>query len=355
MGVRSRKMKGTLSLDPSGDVVVLKTGKTEIQMTTEMKVTNRPSATEAPPGGLYPMQTKAWEMDEYRMLQGWPVAVPGHDIRCNTMLSAVGEVFGVRDDNTAIETGALIRWVADENFFSEEALKWYSIQDGTGGQSAWESSVEALPVLIDDYEYRVDNERFIESTLNFDSDTQNHLWCDFTSTIGGSSGYTVIMVMSPNSVYGNNADVPFHGLWCPGGPTGVGDTFDEPLEGDWVSITLQGDYLYYETNTIARMRAISIAQQLTSNAPMYLAFCIGPIESVFYVGFGSESIRNVRLHSSPNLTALHNSVLIGRSNGDILHCADMALFDVGIYGDKLNNAQVANEFAILSRAYGGSQ
>ena len=79
--------------------------------------------------------------------------------------------------------------------------------------------MEEMPELIYDYEYRVVNERFIVSALNFDSDTQNHMWTDLASAFGGPLGYTVIMVFSPNSAYGNNVEVPYNGLWCHGGDT----------------------------------------------------------------------------------------------------------------------------------------
>lgn len=353
--IRSTRMKGALVSAPQTTYKTLVPTEVEVSVLASAKMTAKTPAQLEPPGGLFPLQTKAFEMDEYRIMAGWPVAVPQYDIRCHTMVSGDGEKFAVRDDNTAIETNALVRWVADPDFYDETELVWKPMQDKTGHQSVWETSVEYAPVLINNYEYRVGSERFIESALNFDSDTQNHMWGNFADSFGGSTGYSVVMVMSPNSVYGNDADVPYNGLWCPGGPPGEGDTFEEDPGDTWASVSLQGGYLYFETHANPRKRAISIHQQLNSNAPMYLAFCINPIESVFYVGFGSESVKRKAMPTHQALDPQNSGILLGRTTGDVLHTADMALFDLGIYASRLNAKAVKNEFAKLSRAYGGSE
>jgi hypothetical protein len=330
-------------------------GRVEVSVASSAKVTQQPRQITEAPGGLWPLQTKAFEMDDYRMMQGWPVPIPDYDIHCHSLVTARGEVFGVRDDNLSIKTGALMRWVADPNYYDPVALRWEPLVDDTGGQSVWETSVDYAPVLIDDYTYRVNNERFVEYALNFDSDTRNHMWADFGTSIGGSTGYTVIMVVSPNSVYGNDDDVVYNGLWCPGGPTPVGDTFEEPIPSiGWTALTFQGGWLYFQNHGKPRARAVPIQQEINSSAPMYLACCISPIESTFYVGFGPGRIRSASLPSGQNQDPLNDGIVLGRTNGDVLHTADMALFDLGIYGERLTPGRVREEFAILSRSYGGA-
>jgi hypothetical protein len=239
-------------------------GRVEVSVASSAKVTQQPRQITEAPGGLWPLQTKAFEMDDYRMMQGWPVPIPDYDIHCHSLVTARGEVFGVRDDNLSIKTGALMRWVADPNYYDPVALRWEPLVDDTGGQSVWETSVDYAPVLIDDYTYRVNNERFVEYALNFDSDTRNHMWADFGTSIGGSTGYTVIMVVSPNSVYGNDDDVVYNGLWCPGGPTPVGDTFEEPIPSiGWTALTFQGGWLYFQNHGKPRARAVPPAHRCT--------------------------------------------------------------------------------------------
>jgi hypothetical protein len=327
----------------------------EIIVSGQVRLSVEPPQVNEAPGGLYPLQTKSFEMDEFRIRQGWPVEVPAYDIRCNTLISASGEVIALRDDSTAIETGALIRWIADPDYYDEDALIWRPFQDATGGISTWETSVEYAPVLVNDYEYRVKDERFVQTALNFDSDTRNHMWADFTGSIGGSTGYTVIMVMSPNSAYGNNVAVPYNGLWCPGRATPEGESFAEDIGDSWHSVTMQGGYLYFATESKAPVRMGSITPELNSNAPMFLAMIFGYPTVTIYVGSGPEDIRISSTPTGLGMAHLDDGVVLGRSTGDVLHTADMALFDLSIYANQLTPVEVQNEFALLSRCYGGAE
>ena len=58
------------------------------------------------PGGLYPLKSAAFEVDEYRIMAGWPVPVPDCDIRIQCLVSAEGDVLGNRDSPTALITEA---------------------------------------------------------------------------------------------------------------------------------------------------------------------------------------------------------------------------------------------------------
>jgi hypothetical protein len=313
---------------------------------------NPPQATVAP-GGLYPLHAAAYEVDEYRIMAGWPVPVPPYEIRANTMISAIGEVFAQRSDPTSVVTDATVRWVADADYYSVTDLKWRPLSVGPLNMD-WGTSGNYAPVLIPEYEYRVKNERFYRTALNFDSDTRKHMWLDMSGVMGGLSGYTVIMVMSPNSQYGNNLSVPYNGLWCPGRPSPGTDTFTEDTGDSWMGITMQGQYLYLETESKERTRGISINPALNDNAPMYLAMVFQRPDVVFYVGEGPSSVRVKTLPSGEAAaTSLNGEIVLGRTTGDVLHTADMALFDLGIYTKLLTATEVAAEFSKLSQAYGG--
>jgi hypothetical protein len=317
-------------------------GTAAIRLEARTKLNETPPPRGEAPGGLYPMIARAFEVDEFRLKHGWPVPVPKYDIHADTMISASGEVFTDRDDPTAISTGALLRWVADANTFDETSLRWSPVQNNTGSPSYFQTSVQHAPVLIDNYEYRIGDERFYRDALNFDSDSANHMWGDFTTTIGGSSGYTLIMVLSPNSTFGNNVAVPYNGLWCP-----------QDTENAFMSLTMQGRYLYLDTEAIPRTRVISIDPALNTNAPLMVAVVFGRPETYFYVGPGPSAVRVQSMPTGSYPVALSNSYLLGCATGDTTHTADMALFDLSIYADRLTAPQVADQFALLSQAYGG--
>ena len=210
-------------------------GVSRIDLSVRTKFTVTPAQAASAPGGLYPWRAAAWEMDEYRLMAGWPVAVPEYDIRIATLCSVDGEVLSSRESPTSLTTNALARWIADEQFIDSDALRWSPIT----GSASWESSVDWMPELISDYEYRVGDERFIDmNAMNFDSDTKNHMWINLGQLIHGAGGYTVIMVLSPNSVYGNDIEVPYNGIWCRGNPTPDVQPFTETTEDGWVNITI---------------------------------------------------------------------------------------------------------------------
>jgi hypothetical protein len=322
-------------------MVTFSTGSVEIQAQAHVTLNALPPALAEPPGGLYPLRSAVWDIDEYRLMSGWPVPIPPYDVHGVSLVSASGEVLRARETPTSVATGATVRWISDLSYYSTTTLRWLPHQDNATSP-VWETASTHAPVLINDYEYRVGDERFHQDALNFDSDTQNYLTCDFRSLFGGSAGYTVILVMNPNSSYGNNVAVPYNGLWCPASTT-------DP----WMSVTMQGQYLYFETESMARTRVISIATALDSNAPLYVAMVFARPSTTFYVGSGPSSIRSKSANTGTAPMALGTEVHLGRGTTDLLHCADMALFDVGVYADNLSGLQVRDEFALLSQIYGG--
>lgn len=316
-------------------------GQVDVSLTSNTAVHGAPSQVVEAPGGLFPLQAKAFEMDEYRLMAGWPVSVPPYDIHVKTLVSANGEIITDRDRPEEIITDALIRWIADNDYYDITAKRWLPLYTKIG-PVAWESTVANAPTLIDDYEYRVGDERFYRDALNFDSDSQNYLSASFEGYLSGSAGYTVIMVMSPNSAYGNNVSVPYNGLWTP-----------QSKEHNYFSVDMQGRYLYLDTESSDRIRGISINPALGQNTPMYLAMVFTRPETFFYVGEGPSSIRVKNVPAGEANKPLDADIFLGRSTEDLTHTADMALFDLSIYADQLAPAQIANEFALLSRAYGG--
>jgi len=316
---------------------------TGVELTMEMKSQIRQKAPQAEqaPGGLYPMIARSFTMDEYRLMSGWPVSIPDYDIHAKSMVSCSGQVLTDREPPTNIATGALVRWVADASFYDETALQWRPVQNSQI-RTSWTLNPSFMPDLITEYEYRNKEERFYLPALNFDSDAGEYLTADFTNTIGGASGYTVIMVMSPNSVYGNNDEVLYNGLWTHGSASEY-----------WIDITMQGRYLWVETETQGRIRGISIAPALDRNRPLYLAIVLDRPNVTFYAAEGPET---VRVKSVPTgLTEpvpLDPQVVLGAAP-DFTHTADMALLDLGIYADRLSASEVATEFILLSQAYGG--
>lgn len=321
-------------------VKAIKPAPVEVTLEIQTQLSPQPPQSLEAPGGLYPMIARSFIMDEYRLMSGWPVSVPDFDIHARSMVSASGDVLSDREPPTNISTNALVRWVADSDYFNETTLKWEPMALNQV-RTPWTFSVPSAPDLITEYEYRIENERFYLPALNFDSDAGEFLRADFTSAVG-ASGYTVIFVMSPNSVHGNNDTVPYNGLWSHDGA--------DPY---WMDVTIQGGYLYLETESKGRTRAISITPHLNDNRPMYLAIVFDRPNVTFYVAEGPASMRVKSMPTGMNTpTPLDPSVILGAAS-DLTHTADMALFDLSLYADRLSAAEVVVEFSKLAQAYGG--
>lgn len=332
-------------------IVSFTPGRTDISLLATVRVSFEPQPIYEPPGGLYPMRSAAYELNEYRIMAGWPVPVPPYDVHNVGVVSATGERITGREDPLSLTTNAVARWVADEDYYNTTTLTWVAVQ--RDAELVWKTSTDYTPTFMSGYEYRVGDERIYRNALNFDSDTRDHMWCDLERVLGGSAGYTVIMVVSLNSVYGNNVDVPYNGLWCPGRATPAGETFAESIDPNWMSVTVQGQYLWFETESDARQAAIPVYGSLSSPAPFYLAMVFGRPETHFYAGPGPSNLQVKTMKAGLASVPLDNGVVLGRGTGDVLHTADMALFDLGIYANPLSAAEIRDEFSKLSRVYGG--
>ena len=320
----------------------MKPGSTAITAQAITKAGVVPGQIRELPGGLYPLYSAAFEMDEYRIMAGWPVPVPTYDIRVQTLMSADGTVVADRDQPTSLVTGADFRWVADDNYWDVTSLRWAPIQ---GECSPWTAMPGNDPTLLTNYEYTVEDERFTEMTcLNFDSDTADYLVNDMTLTMGGSQGYSIIMVLSPNSMYGNNPDVPANGLLGP-----MNDTHAPP---GWFSLKIRGNYLWLDSDDSTDQKGVSIGMGQRTNAPMFLAIVVGRPQAVLYAASGPSSLLSKKIPTGDASRALRGDFWLGRTPLTPA-TADMALFDFGLYGDMLSPSAVGAEFALLSTIYGG--
>lgn len=329
-------------------------GRTELALGASLKASQSVSPSESVPGGLYPLKARAFELDEYRVLMGRPVSIPPLDVRVMPLISIDGEMLTDRPDDTEVSPNSLIRWIAEDSYYDETSLVWRAFTDRTGRGPVWTSTVDYLPTFVTSYSYRVDNEVFTRNALNFDSDSRQHMWADLGSILSPTA-YTVVMVLSPSSAFGNSTDDLYNGLWCPAEPTQAGDTFTETFEEAWTSVTMEGNYIYLQSETAPRQQTVAIGTEINSTAPLFLAMVLTRPSATLYAGPGPNAIRSKTVTSGADGVPLHQTIALGRSSGDVLHTADMALFEINLYADPLTPAQVAEEFAILSQCYGGDR
>ena len=315
-------------------------GHTEAQLTARGRAHRIPPALLQAPGGLYPLKSAAFEVDEYRIMAGWPVPVPDCDIRIECLVSAEGDVLGNRDAPTALLTGADMRWVADSSYYDQISGQWTPIQGSSG---PWLTTPESAPTLVTDYEYAVGDERFVGmSALNFDSNTGDYMWNNLDLTMGGVLGYTVLMVMSPNSIYGNDDTVESNALWGP-----------DSIDGNWVMFTVKDQAIWMTTEEQPAQKGVPFGNALASTAPTYVALVVNRPLTTLYAASGPSRVLKRSLAAGAAPEPLSTRFWLG--NGPFLDAAtmDMALLDLGIYGNPLSRAQVTAEIAALSSVYGG--
>jgi len=314
-------------------------GKTEVQVTARGKANRIPPALREVPGGLFPLKSAAFEVDEYRIMSGWPVPVPDCDIQIDCLVSAEGDILGNRDAPTALVTDAEMRWVADSSYYDQVTCQWSPIQ---GHVTPWTSTPDHLPTLLTDFEYRYGDERFVGmSALNFDSDTTDYMWNDLGLFMGGTSGYTVLMVLSPNSVYGNT-DVEENALWCP-----------DELTGNWVSFTVRSQGIWMTTESQSPQQGVAISNALSDTAPTYLAMVVDRPRTTLYAASGPSRVLHRALAAGSAPVPLNTSFWLGNSPSPGASTMDMVLMDLSIYGDALSKTDVVNEFTTLATVYGG--
>src|SRR3954447_25295725 len=99
-------------------VVNLRPGRSVVDASARLNMHAITPDLDHPPGGLFPIRLSAWNSDEYRLANGWPVDVPVCDMRARVLISATGEVLADRPDPGDISTSANARWIADEDFYN---------------------------------------------------------------------------------------------------------------------------------------------------------------------------------------------------------------------------------------------
>jgi hypothetical protein len=319
--------------------VPIKPGKTEIQLTARGRLNRIPPQLLEVPGGLYPLHSAAYEVDEYRIMAGWPVPVPTGDIRIDCLVSAEGDVLGNRDAPTSLTTNADMRWVADADFYDQIAMLWRPLQSDV---SPWVTSVDHAPALITNYEYRVGQERFVSMTaLNFDSDNADYMWNDLSLSMGGTSGYTLIMVVCPNSIYGN-AVVFDNAFWGPDNTSGA-----------YAMFSVREKSVFMTTELMPPQKGVPIGGALVNTAPTYLALVVARPQTVMYAASGPSNVQTKSLVAGPAPVSLSTRFRLGWGPSPASATMDMALMDLGIYGDVLTRQQVLAEITLLSQVYGG--
>lgn len=307
--------------------------------------TTRPAKLE----GLRPFRLRLFDAPEFRMRNGFPVEVPDIDVRQAHLASASGERLASRPGARELQTSANARWVADPDFYRDVDFHWLPIYSDLGSVS-FDSAPVLGPTLIEDYTYAIDNERFTARALNFDRDSSQHMWSQ-VDALTGSAGFTVIMVCTMNSAFGNTDGAGYSGLFCSGQPTTGSGTLDEYVENAF-QVQLVNNTIRIVTDE-QTSPALQIAGLMSSTAPFYLALALGRPSSVVYAGRGTRGLQRVVVRTGTDDLAFQGSFVLGRSYGDTLHTADMAVLDFGLYADRLTSDQVREEIALLSSVYGG--
>lgn len=321
-------------------VLHVRPGLTKIITQAKAATGRIPARLEKPAGGLFPIRMASFLMDDYRIANGFPVGPPACDLRARTFVSAEGEILADRESARNVETDALVRWIADPDTYDLGDLRWFPFQ--FAAPEVFTTDPLSAPVYLEDYEYRFGAETFHVPVLNFDADSNAHFALTLRS-LAGTTGYTVLLVTSLNSAFGNSAN-PHAGLWCP-----------QEKTGGWMSVTLQGAALYLETDQTPRRKVMDLAHLLGTAAPLMLAMSFARPIATLYAACGPSEITSVTADTGNDKTSLTPNIYLGRTPEDTNHGVDMALMEVGIYGDRLTRAQVRAEFATLSAAYGGDR
>ena len=168
------------------------------------------------------------------------------------------------------------------------------------------------------------------------------MWNDLTLAMGGTEGYTVIMVMSPNSIYGNDLAYVDNALWGP-----------DSMDGGWAAFTVRDDALYMTTEAMPAQKGVPIGDALAATSPAYVALVVGRPQTTLYAAPGPSKVLSKALAAGEAATALSTRFWLGNGPSASSATMDMALLDLGIYGNRLTRAEVVAEFTKLSEVYGG--
>lgn len=306
---------------------------------------------------LVPFRLAVYDVDEFRMDGGWPEAVPSLDVHTHALVSAAGEIVEFRPDPTAVTTQADVRWIASSDFYNTITGRWAPAAS-VYGDAAWQTAADFAPVMIEETSYRIGKRILFRDAIQFNQTSHDHFWSDFTPALRNLQGYTVILVASlrasSNTVEGT---VEYSGLLSPGTTTPPligGNTFTEAAPSGAASLQIRNGKLCVSTTPGAEFQTgPSISSFLSSSAPVYLVYSVGAPHVRVTVGSGPTSMSTTTfVYPTPQVQNLN--VVLGRTTGNVDHCASMLLYDVGLYADQLTDAEITAEIAALSASYGGS-
>ena len=178
--------------------------------------------------------------------------------------------------------------------------------------------------------------------MNFDSDTADYMSIDLSLSMGGVSGYSVIMVLNPNSIYGNDQTIIENGLWGP-----------DSADGAWAAFSIRDQSVYLSTESYPAQPGVPIGDGLSSSAPTYLALVVSRPQTTLYAASGPSDVRSKSLVAGARAEPLSTRFWLGQIASATAGTMDMALLDLGIYPNPLSRSEVVAEFSLLSQVYGG--
>ncbi len=159
------------------------------------------------------------------------------------------------------------------------------------------------------------------------------------------------MVCTLNSVYGNS-DRSYAGISSNGKPTVGRGILNEEFDSPFETRLINNRIVFKPKNYTVTDQYIGVGDLITRNPPFYFVVTLGRPKTTMYVASGPRDIRRVDISAGDEADPFSGSLVLGRSLGDTLHTADMAVMELGIYADRLTPSQVRTEISLLSSVYG---
>jgi hypothetical protein len=128
-----------------------------------------------PPPQIVPLRHYRAVMNDYLLMNGIPVSPPIFDATVPvtvTYTPGLAETPTTRPLPRAVNTGATLRWIADDQAISgdEETMTWVGMDaKGNDGLNPWTSYDVFRPLFNDDNTYAIGHELFARSGLVFDA------------------------------------------------------------------------------------------------------------------------------------------------------------------------------------------
>lgn len=320
----------------------------QIDISANLHVSVFPSI--IPKSVIRPYRVNYYDPPDFRMLKGWPMAVPDYDVRVEALVDVEGITLAVRPNVYDLDISSDVRWIADANSFSDINLTWYPYQSQLG-TLPWQSAPQWMPTLVEDYTYVLGNEQFTTPLVNFDAVSAEHMWCNVTA-LEGSYGYTIIMVCNLNSVYSGEEETNHNGIIGNGYPTtqfGILDDEEDFIENPWQALINTSSLII---RTDSDRGETPIGDLISRTPPCYLAFAVGRPEFEFYAARGPMTITPNTVSSGELGVPFSSSLVLARSFGDTLHTADLAVMEIDLYARKLDKFEVKREITRLAKFYG---